>query len=997
MAAGECNRLHAAANSSREDGESAEVSIVSNKRRLASTISAFAVALSVGIAQPAHAQLTTATIRGTVTNSAAPAPGTVVTAVNVDTNAVTRATAGPDGSYTLTALRPGTYNISTGTAPPQRVTIGVGETATLDIDTAAAPPPPPATAATTTGAIVVTGRRLVETKTSEVATNVTREQIENLPQNNRNFLNFAALAPGIKVNQTEFRQTFSGGGIGGDREGESTGGPQVNVFIDGVSLKSNLQQGGIVGQDVSRGNPFSQLAVQEFRVLTSNFKAEYEDAGTSIITAITKSGTNDLHGEAFGTFQNKDMISRDYFQRRNDADVELKRYQFGAALGGPIIHDKLFFFVNYEGNIQDRANTVVPGNIPAGATLPFDPQQFAGSFPSPFREHLGFAKLNWEINPDQFLELTGSIRKEKDTRDFGGQTALSKASNVNNDVYTFKARHQLRGNGFVNELTADYLKYKLAFGADFSEGFGQNFAGVIQIGGRADFQNPVQEGLTFRDNFTLNNVHWNGDHLIKVGAKLSFQKFKVGGSGPNNNPQFEYTFDPSRHLDFSVPELVRFGSGNPNFKASTTQFGLFAQDDWSVNDHLVINAGVRWDVDTNARDRDFVTPARAVAALNALAADPRIQPAFFDVNDYISTGDNRKVDYNNIAPRIGFSYDLHANQRTVFFGGYGRYYDRALYRNVAEESLLTQYTSSEVHFSRDGLPINGVPTVIFDPSFLTPAGFEALRASLAAQNFPGGELRLVPNDLQTPYTDQFSVGVRQRIGPLKTSLTFNHTLGRDQIAYVPINRTSVPNAGGFFDFIPMINGYGNAVAAFNKRKTKYSAIFAQIDKPYTKASGYGFGVAYTYVIHSKGFGYEFNFDVPNFDYLEYQPNSGDERHHLVVNGIVDLPWGFRGSGLMTLASGVPALVTDGETNGFGVNIRKGNFGPRDTFFQLDLRLMKEFEIGPGVFQLWGEVFNVFNTNNVGQSSICCGPSAYGRADTLFGPPRSLQIGAAYRF
>ena len=82
----------------------------------------------------------------------------------------------------------------------------------------------------------------------------------------------------------------------------SFGGPQVNVFIDGVSLKSNVQQGGVVGQDVSRGNPFSQLAVKEFRVLTSNYKAEYEDAGTAIITAVTKSGTNEFHGEAFALF-----------------------------------------------------------------------------------------------------------------------------------------------------------------------------------------------------------------------------------------------------------------------------------------------------------------------------------------------------------------------------------------------------------------------------------------------------------------------------------------------------------------------------------------------------------------------------------------------------------------------------------------------------------------------------------------------------------------------
>jgi hypothetical protein len=963
------------------------------------------LATSLLAASPALAQLTTSTIRGTVSTGTAAAPGAVVTARNVDTNATTRAAAGPDGSYVLTGLRPGTYEISVGApegpaAAKERVIIGVGETATLDLDTSASAPAAEGPATAGGGDIVVVGRRLAETKTSEVATNVSRDQIENLPQNNRNFLNFAQLAPGIKVNQTEFRQTFAGGGVGANRDGESLGGPQVNVFIDGVSLKSNLQQGGIVGQDVSRGNPFSQLAVQEFRVLTSNFKAEYEDAGTAIITAITKSGTNDLHGELFGTFQNSDMISRDFLQKRNDDDVNLKRYQFGAALGGPIIKDKLFFFANYEGNIQDRALTVTPGPIPPGETLPFDPQDFAGSFKSPFREHLGFAKLNWEINDRQSLEVSGSIRKETDLRDFGGQAALSKASSVKNDVYTGKVRHEFRGDGFLNEFTVDYLKTKLAFGADFSEGFGRNYAGVIQIGARADFQNPEQEGLTFRDNFSLTDVHWNGDHLIKMGGKLSFQNFSVAGSGPNNNPQFQFEHRPTAvpPLSFAIPELVRFGSGDPKFKADTTQFGLFVQDDWAVNDHLLINLGLRWDVDTNARNRDFETPQRAVEALLALGADPRIDPAFYDVEDYISTGDNRKIDYNNIAPRIGFSYDLHADQKTVFFGGYGRYYDRALYRNAAEESLLTQYVQSEVFFSADGLPINGRPTVMWDPNFLTPEGFATLRDSLAAQNFPSGELRVIPNDLETPYTDQFSLGVRQRFGALRTSLTFNYIIGKDQIAYVPLNRTSVPNpANGNFDYIPMINGYGNAVAAFNERETRYKGVFLQVDKPYTKQSGYGFGVAYT-LAWSKGFGYEFNFDIPNFDYLEFEPNAGNERHRVVVNGIADLPWGIRASGLMTYASGVPAEVIDGETNGFGVNIRRGNFGPKDNFFQLDLRLMKAFQLGIGEFQVWAEVFNVFNTENKGWGTICCGPSGFDRpADVLIGPPRSLQLGTAFRF
>ena len=139
------------------------------------------LATSLLAATPALAQLTTSTIRGHVTTSAAPSPGAAVTARNVDTNAITQATTGPDGSYSLTGLRPGTYDITTGTAAAQRVTIGAGATATLDIDTAApapAPAPAPGVAAAPPGTIVVTGRRLVETKTSEVATNISRDFLQ---------------------------------------------------------------------------------------------------------------------------------------------------------------------------------------------------------------------------------------------------------------------------------------------------------------------------------------------------------------------------------------------------------------------------------------------------------------------------------------------------------------------------------------------------------------------------------------------------------------------------------------------------------------------------------------------------------------------------------------------------------------------------------------------------------------------------------------------------
>lgn len=994
------------------------------RRKARVGIRAALFATSLLAAAPALAQLSTATIRGHVTNKAAPQPGATVSARSVDTGAVTRAIAGPDGTYVLTGLSPGAYDVSFaaagGKAVTERVIASVGQTASLDVDLAApaqgvAQAGVPGT--TVSGStIVVTGRRLIETRTSEQGTNVTPQQIENLPQGSRNFIDFAALAPGIRIMSAtgtfpvRLRQTFGGGGVGLDQSGDSFNGPQVNVFIDGVSLRSNIQQGGIVGQDVSGGNPFSQLAISEFRVLTSNYKAEYEDAGTSIITAVTKSGTNEFHGEAFGLYTDQHLTANDFFTRQRGASkVPFKRYQYGVALGGPIIKDRLFFFVNYEYNHQDRTAAVVPGTPPdnQGPLLPFNPQDFAGTFAQPFREHLGFAKLTYLATDNNTLELTGSIRKETDVRDVGGQNSFERGTHVDNNVYTAKLTDRWNGNGFLNEATVDYLKSDLTFGAPNTTDFGEIFQGVLAIGGRPDFQIVKQQGLTFRDNFSLTNIDWNGHHLIKVGGKLSFQKYQVGGSGPDANPQFTFTFDPTRNLDFSFPELVNFGGGNPNVKARTTQIGLFAQDDWEVNKHLLINAGIRWDVDTNAKNNKFVTPQRAVEALQALGADPRIQPAFFNVNDFISTGNNRHPDWNNFAPRIGFSYDLNADHRTVFYGGYGRFFDRTLFRSAAEEQLLSQFQHGTLLFSQNGLPRNGQPTIQFNPAFLTPAGFQALLASLATNPLAPGtsELRVIPNNLKTPFTDQFSIGIRQKFGIFQTSLSFNHVIGKDQIGYAPLNRSAVPNPNnGFFDFIPLINGFSNVVAAFNTRETKYDAIFLTVDKPYSKESGWGAGIAYTGVLRSKENGNPggngFNFDRPDIAATPFVPNAGNEKHHIVANWITDLPLDLRFSGLITYGSGAPFFVID-ATRGFQPGVIGLAFNRHLPYFlQVDLRLQKLFKFGNGrEFGISAEVFNLFNRANFGNGNNFFGPGDTIKftPNALAGPPRTFQLGANVRF
>ena len=968
------------------------------------------------LATPAAAQLITSTVRGTVTDAqGAPVTNAQVVATNTGTGAVRRTTSGTNGQYVLTGVTPGTYNFvassPSGRSPVQQAQVQVAQTASLNLVLGALAPAEAAVGATNANDIVVVGQ-LQETRTSEVATNVTATQIENLPQNNRNFLNFANLAPGITVANTDTRRTFSGGGIGSDPNGEPLGGPQVNVFIDGVSLKSNLQQGGVVGQDSSRGNPFSQLAVQEFRVITSNFKAEYEDAGTAIITAITKSGTNQFHGEVFGLFQDKSLIEKDYFvKQRGDPKPDLSRYQFGAALGGPIIKDKLFFFVNYEGNIQDRSATVIAGGDATrqaafAAAVGAPVSDFTGTYAQPFREHLGFGKLTWQIDGDQFLELTGSIRKETDLRDFGApnapQNARTRGTNIDNSTYTGKIRHQFNGDGFINEATFDYLEADLRFGSAAGTEFARNYQNVLNIGGRTDFQQVRQRGYTFRDNFTYSGLD---SHTIKAGIKYSYQKYNVSGSGPFANPEFDFIIDPTPaiNLDFTTPQQVQFGIGNPDINASTNQVGVYVQDDWQATDQLLLNIGLRWDYDSNTKNNRFVTPPSAAEALRTLGQDPRIGN-FFNVNDYISTGNNRDAALDQFQPRVGFSYELNDETNAVIFGGYGRYYDRVLFRNAAEESLLRQYQRGTIQFSKDGAPRNGQPTIQFQPSYLTQAGFAALLASLQNNNAAPGtsELRVIPNDLRSPHTDQFSLGVRQRFGVIRTSVTYNHIIGSDLVGYAPLNRSATTNADGFYDFIPLINGYSNAVAAFNTRATHFDGVYVTVDKPYTRASHYGFGVAYTFAL-SQERGFAFNFDFPNISARPFVPNAGDVRHKLVVNGIVDLPLDFQFSGLATISSPVPFAVID-ASSGFGArDIRLlGNVGHLPAFVQVDLRLKKDIRVFGGDFYLTAEVFNVFNRANFlgADGFIPKLPEVnanFGTPNSLAGPPRSFQFGAGFRF
>src|SRR2546422_4790066 len=244
------------------------------------------LALVVIAAPAAVSQTSTGSIRGYVTDSGGtPIAGARVVAVNPLTSTQREVATQSNGFYAMLGLVPAEYDVTARQIgmPPQRIHVRVliGEVFPLDYKLGA-------TAIQLEAVTVAAATTGVEMRTSEAATNVTQQQINNLPTSTRNIFDLAALAPGIttqndQINSTQKRFVAGTSGAGA---APAYGPDQVNVFVDGASYKSDIMRGGVVGQDRTRGNLFPRNSVQEFRVITQNYKAEYQKASSGIIVEI---------------------------------------------------------------------------------------------------------------------------------------------------------------------------------------------------------------------------------------------------------------------------------------------------------------------------------------------------------------------------------------------------------------------------------------------------------------------------------------------------------------------------------------------------------------------------------------------------------------------------------------------------------------------------------------------------------------------------------------
>ena len=894
------------------------------------------------------AQTTTGTIRGYVRSpDGSPVTAADIQARNVESGITRTTTTRADGSYILTGLAPGSYELSArsiGSTPQRRqVIVQVGATFLADFSLQVG--------AVELQAVTIEAGPGIEMRTSEVATNVTPQQINDLPSSSRNFLDLATLAPGTVIQNDRLN------GTGRRLAAGAQAAEQINVFIDGASYKNDLLRGGVVGQDRSRGNFFPRNAVQEFRILTQNYKAEYQKASSAVITATTKSGGNAWTGNAFFSYQNRDFVALDTFQIADKAtnpttfrEPDYSRSLAGLSVGGPLVRNKLFLFGSYEGNYQDRSNRVnivPPTGFPALDSIDFASRN--GFFTSPFRSTLLFGKLTFAATPSSSFELSLNTRQETDIRDFGGLRPRESGVQFRNDVSTGVLKFQHASGPWLEEASLSYQRARdnprpVPGPEQVNRFFG--FGCCVQLGPDITIQDFTQKRLALRNDLTYTGLRWAGEHVVKGGVSIDFLTYRILKQN-GVIPRFVYEQFPQGGSatapdSFAIPDRVEFRAGNPNFLTDNTQFGIYLQDDWSPTSRLTVNLGVRWDYETHMLNYNYVTPQPIVDSLTKYA-NRLFMP--LDPDRYFTNGTQRDRFMGAIQPRVGFSYALDNENRTVLFGGFGIFYDRTLFDQAIEEQFALQQPNIIIRFRTPGDTTSG--RVDWDNRYL---GGRAALDSLRIANPQAGapEVKLIPNDLRPPRSHQYSLGVRRQFGTIAVEAAYTGIRSNNVFTFYfanmnftcPERSFGVP---GCF-VVNNIPGFSTILLADNAGKTWYDALQAKIERPYRLARergiGWGAGLAYTYAEReTQGFNDDFSFPNPA-DYLRQVRN--DERHRLVANWVVDLPfaYGFQFSGLATIGSGVKQDVGD-RFGGPGNPFEPGGFDT-PTFKNLDVRLRKDF-------------------------------------------------------
>jgi hypothetical protein len=748
------------------------------------------------LAATASAQVTTATIVGTVLDASGGAlPGVTVTARNVDTGFVRVVPSSETGAFRLEFLPIGPYVVEAElqgfkTAGRSGIVLNVNDSVRVDFAMEIG--------TVTETVTVVAGAPLVNTVTSVMSKTIDDAQIQSLPMVDRNTYSLLDLTPGVQSNNNGVASasvTTSNLGLGFPEQrtlingGADGGTGSVNYYLDGgINMTALRNTGNILP------NPD---AIQEFKVQTNAYNAEYGRFSSGIINVITKAGTNRFRGSAFEYFRNGNMNAKEWGSTLQTPP--LKRNQYGATLGGPIAANKTFFFASFSGLRQTAQtfmnNAIVPtaaertGDFRSSRTVPTDPatgQPFAcngvvgvicqnrldrvamkiindsiplanvpgdiwqGYVPSPFDTDEFLIKVDHQMTATR--RLSGSyfvtageniVRAGTGNLPWASQQFSWTQHNLNvSDTWVLSDQK-------INEA---WFSFNRNFGGRQNDpatslaDLGSSFVGQgppslpqITVSGYFTLSNAIGGPQAGGDFFSVRDVFsWTkGAHAIKLGGELSYNK-TIQDTLLNNYSVWTFNNSVTRNAlaDFLIGVPSAVTQDAPVNALWNSWYGaLFVQDDYRISSRVTLNLGLRWDVQTPGTDPQnrFVTYVPGQKSTVNLAAP--VGQLF-----YGDPGVERgviKTAWSHFSPRAGIVWDPFGDGRTAIRAAGGLFYG-SISGNQWNTMTNFQPWSTRLAFTNTGRGVNaaGVP--------------QGATLSSPYNNFPGGT--------PFPYNGSYTVG-----------------------------------------------------------------------------------------------------------------------------------------------------------------------------------------------------------------------------------------------
>jgi hypothetical protein len=922
-----------------------------------------AATLALTLAAPAAAQVSTFDLSGTVLDpSGAVLPGVTVSLRNAKTGLARSEATDDRGRYHFIALPVvGEFSIRIelagfGTEERSGLVFQANTKPVIDFTLKLA-----ALAEATT----VRGTSpILETRKAELSLTVDQQKIETMPLNGRNYLDLATFANGVH-----------GAATRGDLSINGQLGRNIDYVVDGVSNKV------IEWGDASKTG-LSLDIVQEFQVITSQFSAEFGHSLGGIVSAVTKSGTNDFHGTGY-IYDRPGAL--DAVNGLTGTRTPFNQQQFGTVVSGPIAKDRTHFIASYEGTNQDSELVV---------TSVFKP----GAFPATLNRHQAFAKATERVGNNTNAQLRFNFDNNQSIGGFGGLVL------PDGGTKSKRASWELQGSTtsvlsarMVNEARFQYSRF-VNESTNLAPGPRVIYTGVGTSGANNGSPQDIRENrVQFNDklsrDFGAHRTFIGTDisHIAKTGVfnadAVGVYTFAAATPYPFDprNPatfpaQFSQGFtDPRRpitlHRDFAPFDFA-------GIDRSYVNVDLFAQDDWEVRRGFTLNLGARYEKQTSSPDN------------------------------------------NNIMPRTGFAWDLNKNGRTVVRGGYGRFYDQ-LFDNIPNTEDLFGITGN---FSITLTPTGNPGVFPTFPAVLSalPAGFGAALGRTVTLDLGA----LDPAARKTPYSDQFTIGVARELGPdLALKMDYTYLRGHDLFRTVDLNGPSafdtttgatrtiaqadltrpygspsrVPGPYGITE-----GGFKQIRAVVSEGNGWYHGLKLNLTKRFSQNHFYQ--VSYT-LSRAENEQDDFGSAAQGADPFDFRRAiaSNDVPHILVINGTYILPYAISFSAIASVKSGLPVDPQAGtDLNGDGFTTDRPGTLARNSFRlpapkTVDLSFAKSLTLaGPHQLEVRMDVFNLLNAINITGVNTTYGrvvgsPAATFMQPTRVSNPRQLQFAARYRF